>query len=92
MQCGAWNYADMPACNLPEKAATAFSKAITGLVGVKYTPVLYVGSQLVSGTNYCIICKTVTVTQEPIEGCVSMIIYEDLQGNVAITSITHIIK
>lgn len=91
MLCGSWKYADMPACSLPERAATAFSKAIQGLVGVSYTPVLYVGSQLVSGTNYCIICKTVTLTHEPIEGCATMIIYEDLQGNVAITSITSVI-
>ena len=88
---GAWVYQDMQACNLPQPVATAFSKAIAGLVGVSYTPVLYVASQLVSGTNYCIICKTTASTNPPLHGCKTVFIYADLEGNAHITKIIDVI-
>lgn len=91
MMAGAWEYANMPACALPQNAATAFSKVIQGLVGVSYTPVLYVGHQLVSGTNYCIVCKSTLVTNPPVSGCKVLFIYEDLNGNCSITKIDDVI-
>ncbi len=92
MQCGAWEYENMVACDLPERAATAFSKAIGGLVGVNYIPVLYVGHQIVSGTNYCIICKTTTVTNPPMPGCKAVYIYESLDGTCSIIKIEDVIS
>jgi len=89
---GGWKYQDMQACNLPQPVATAFSKAFEGFVGVSYVPVLYVASQLVAGTNYCIICKTTTVTNPPILGCKVVYIYADLQGNAHITRINDVIS
>ncbi|MDP4094134.1 MAG: hypothetical protein Q8920_12315, partial [Bacillota bacterium] len=89
---GGWKYQEMQACNLPEPVATAFSKAFAGFVGVIYVPVLYVASQLVAGTNYCIICKTTTVTNPPMEGCKVVRIYADLQGNAHITHINDVIE
>lgn len=89
---GGWVYQDMQACNLPEPVATAFSKAFEGFVGVKYVPVLYVASQLVSGNNYCIICQSTTATNSPIQGCKVVYIYADLQGNAHITRIEDVIK
>lgn len=89
---GGWNYQDMPACNLPQQVATAFSKAFEGFVGVEYVPVLYVASQLVSGNNYCIICKTTTIVNPPIPGCKVVYIYADLEGNSHITRIEDVIK
>ena len=53
---GAWNIDEMKGCNLPQKAQSAFTAVTGGMVGADYQPVLYVGSQLVNGTNYCIFC------------------------------------
>lgn len=89
---GGWQYQDMQPCVLPEPVATAFNKAFEGLVGVGYTPVLYVASQVVAGRNYCIICKTTAVTNPPIPGCKIVTIYADLEGNAHITSINDVIK
>ncbi len=89
---GGWNYQSMPTVNLPEQAATAFSKAVEGIVGVKYEPVLYVASQLVAGFNYCIICKTTTITNPPLEGCKILYIYADLEGNASITRVEDVIR
>lgn len=88
---GVWNYQEMKACDLPQPVATAFSKAFEGWVGVSYVPVLYVASQLVAGTNYCIICKTTTIVNPPIPGCKIVFIYADLQGNAHITKINDVI-
>lgn len=89
---GGWAYQDMPACNLPQPVATAFNKAFEGLVGVRYVPVLYVASQLVAGNNYCIICKSTTVTNPPSRGCKIVYIYADLEGNATITEIRDVIN
>jgi hypothetical protein len=81
----------MKPCDLPQEVATAFSKATHGMVGVKYVPVLYVASQLVSGMNYCIVCKTTAVTNPPISNCKTLYIYADLSGNATITKIESIV-
>lgn len=87
---GEWQYANMPPCALPQDAATAFSKV--KITGVKYVPVLYVGSQLVAGKNYCIVCSSTSVTNPPEPGCKTLFIYEDLDGNCSITKIEDIIS
>lgn len=88
--CGGWSYNDMPVCTLPDEVQKAFDKATSGSDDVKYTPVLYVGSQIVAGTNYCIVCKK--EEKDAFAGCVTMIIYADLQGDAEITSTNNIIQ
>lgn len=91
---GGWEFHTdaMKPCDLPQKVATAFSKATHGMVGVKYEPVLYVASQLVSGMNYCIVCKTTATTNPPMKNCKALFIYEDLSGNAKITKIENIVN
>lgn len=66
---------------LPENAQTAFDKAAAGLMGVNYTPLALMGTQVVAGTNYAILCRASTVTAEPAYALAVMIVYADLQGN-----------
>ena len=91
---GSWVYQtdSMTPCDLPQKVATAFAKATEGIVGVSYTPVLYVASQVVSGMNYCIVCKTVATTNPPMYGCKTLYIYADLSGNAKITKIEDVVN
>lgn len=89
---GEWSFADMSPCNLPQKVATAFFNAIQGFTGNTLTPVFYVGSQIVSGTNYCIICKSTLSTNPSAGNCVIVYIYEDLNGVSAITKIEDVIS
>ena len=49
---------------MPQDAATAWS-AIEGLVGAKYKPVAYIGSQLVKGVNHVFIAEQTLVTATP---------------------------
>lgn len=41
---GTWKIAAMQTANLPEKADTAFSEVTSHLLGVTYTPVLYIAA------------------------------------------------
>lgn len=53
---GGWNVADMQPCNLPQRVASVFT-AVTEILGGTYEPLLYIGSQIVNGINYCVIAK-----------------------------------
>ena len=45
----------------PQKAASAWS-AMSGLVGAKYKPMAYVGTQIVNGTNHVFIAEQTLLT------------------------------
>lgn len=46
---------------MPQKAASAWA-AVEKLIGAKYVPLVYVGSQLVKGTNYFFIAEQTLMT------------------------------
>ena len=46
------------------------------------------GTQVVSGTNYMLLCKITTVTAEPVSHYSIVTVYEDLEGNASISE-TH---
>ena len=45
---------------LPNDVAKAFSKAVEGFTGSTLEPVAYLGSQVVAGMNYMILCLLIT--------------------------------
>lgn len=45
----------------PQKAASAWS-VMSGLVGAKYKPMAYVGTQIVNGTNHVFIAEQTLLT------------------------------
>ena len=60
---------------------------MTGLTGVRYEPVAYLGSQLVAGRNHCFLCKATVVYPGAAPKFVLVYIYEDLSGNARMTNI-----
>ena len=82
---GGWKTPDSR--ELTPEALDAFNKAMEGLVGVDYKPVALLGTQLVAGMNYCILCeaKVVYPGAEPYYAKVT--VYEDLKGNATVTDI-----
>ena len=87
---GAWNVDEMKGCNLPQKVASAFT-AVTGeLVGADYMPVLYVGSQIVNGMNYCVLAKQTIITATPEYRLVKMVINVDTKGVASLVSVSGI--
>ena len=87
---GGWNIDEMKGVNLPQKAQSAFTAVTGGLVGADYTPVLYVGSQLVNGTNHCILAVQRLVVPESESRLVKMIINVDTKGTARLVSVSGI--
>lgn len=72
---------------LPEEVQAAFDKATEELTGVGYTPLCLMGSQVVAGANYAILCTATQVTAEPASALAVVTVYADLQDGAEITSI-----
>ena len=85
---GAWaiNDQDIQA-SLPDEVANAFNKATETLTGTTLEPVAYIGSQVVAGTNYMVLCRATSSTETPGATYQLAIIYADLEGNAELTSL-----
>ncbi|MBQ3447766.1 MAG: hypothetical protein IJG37_09000 [Synergistaceae bacterium] len=87
---GGWNIDEMKGVNLPQKAQSAFTAVTGGLVGADYEPVLYVGSQLVNGINYCVLAVQTLLTATPEKRLVKMVINVDTKGVATLVSVSGI--
>lgn len=85
---GSWKMnEDETIANMPENVQNAFDKAIKEYEGMAFTPIAYLGSQVVAGTNYKVLCKGSVVTENPTTKLVTITIYEDLDGNCSISEV-----
>ncbi len=85
---GGWSVAeDYTTAELPDEVQSAFEKGTEGFVGNELVPMAYLGSQVVAGTNYALLCHSTLVTAEPISSIQVVTIYEDLDGNCSVTNI-----
>ena len=90
---GGWSVNDGKNLSLsaaPE-AKAAFKKATTGLAGVSYKPIALLGTQVVAGTNYAVLCRSTVVYPDAQPEIKIMYIYEDLEGNAQIMGFQTII-
>ena len=85
---GGWAMPD--SFDLDEKAGAAFEKAMAELVGVDYTPLACLGSQVVSGVNRAYFCRSRVVYPGALPYYSIVYIYEDLNGAASITGIENI--
>ena len=87
---GGWKATDSP--RMSEEATAAFEKAMEGFVGVSYEPVVCLAQQLVSGTNYAILCKAQVVYPDAQPYYAIVYIYESLEGNAEILKIVNLTR
>ena len=57
----------------------------TGTITIAYTPVTYLGSQVVAGTNHAILCRASEINKG--SKWVIIYIYEDLEGNASVIDV-----
>ena len=63
---------------MPQKAASAWAGAFgEPTVGASFKPLLYLGDQLVHGTNYYFIAEETLMTRCPIRRVVKLVIFGD---------------
>ena len=84
MLLGGWEITSHEAEELPENAQEAFDQAKGKLTDGEYTPVSLLATQLVAGTNYCILCQVKPSDVASEEKWTLVYIYADLQGNAEI--------
>ena len=84
---GGWEIPVTEANALTEEAQAAFDKAAEQLMGVNYTPVALLATQVVAGTNYCILCQATAVVPDAKPYWTLLYLYADLEGNVEILNI-----
>ena len=73
--------------NLTPELIEMFEKALDGLMGANYTPVMLEATQVVAGTNYKFKADGTKTTNPMIMGTYYVYIYKDLQGNVSLLDI-----
>ena len=87
---GGWTAnADDPTL-IPEEALEAFNKATEELVGCDYEPIALLGSQVVAGTNYCLLCKCTVIMPDAPVSYVLMYIYSGVDGTNEVLDIQDI--
>ena len=82
---GGWTPSDSP--EIIEDRQAVFDKAMKDLLGVRYEPVAYLGSQAVAGMNHCFLCRTQLVSPDAASAYALVFLYENLNGAVTILSI-----
>ena len=82
---GGWELPESP--TITEELQEIFDLATEGMLGVTYTPVALLGTQLVAGMNYRYLCEARVVYPGVSPYYVQLTVYRDLQGNAVITAI-----
>ena len=76
---GSWKI-DVVTGGMPQKVATAFAECTEKLIGAEYTPIAYVGSQIVNGINHAILAEQTVLTGKDTKNIVLMIFNEKDMG------------
>ena len=92
MLLGGWDLSELKTSNLPQKVQSAFTLVTGELTGADYQPVLYVGKQVVNGTNYCVLAiqRIIAPNTELRLVKMIMIINVDSAGKASLVSVSGI--
>ena len=82
---GEWNI-DVKVGTLPEKVATAFGK-LAELVGCEYSPIAYLGSQLVNGINHAVLAEQTVLSGKDTKNIV-LIIFNEKPNDIDLTLVS----
>lgn len=79
---GAWQVVEQEAANLsPAEAQEAFELAMGSYVGMDLRPIACLARQVVSGTNYLVLCEGSPVVLDAPHNLYVATVYADLEGN-----------
>ena len=87
---GGWTAMEGDPTQIPEEVLTAFTKATEELTGCDYMPVALLATQLVAGTNYCLLCQTRLVTPEAPVGYALVYLCAALDGSASLLKVQEV--
>ena len=76
---------------ITNEAKNALEKASETLAGATYKPVALLGTQVVAGTNYLIICEMTATVPDAKTDYALVTVYADLEGNAEITDVVEFV-
>ena len=85
---GGWNAAEDPA--ISEDVQAVFDKGCEKLLGVDYKAIALLATQVVSGTNYKVLCQATAVSPDAQPHYVVMTLYSALDGHVDVLSVDDV--
>ena len=86
---GGWSVVETEGAELvPAEATEAFATASEGYVGVSLNPIAVLATQVVSGTNYLVLCEGAPVTADPTPGLYLAEVYANLDGGAEFTNVS----
>ena len=87
---GVWSANVDHPTEIPQDVLDAFDAATENMTGYVYKPIALLGSQVVAGTNYCLLCKCTVVTPDAPVSYVLMYIYSGVDGTNEVLDIQDI--
>lgn len=87
---GAW-YANMDhPTEIPQDVLDAFQAATESMTGYVYKPIALLGSQVVAGMNYCLLCET-TLAVPDAQPCFALVyFYDGVNGEKEVLKVDEI--
>lgn len=82
MLMGGWAYAESP--EITDEIKARLEKALEQLVGANYEPIANLATQVVAGTNRCLLCKVTPVVPNAVADYALVYVYEDLEGGAQV--------
>ena len=73
-----------------EKIQSMYESATSTLAGMEFKPLVLVGKQIVSGTNYAIVCYGQATVPNATTGIYLLTLYNTLEGTSELTGIAYI--
>ena len=73
-----------------DEAKSALEGAAQESADVSYEPVALLGTQIVAGTNYCLLCRKSSAESGAIPGYSLVYVYENLQGESEIIEVDEL--
>ena len=86
MKLGSWEV-NVVVGAMPQKVATAFGEIFANLYGAEYTPIAYLGKQVVNGVNHAILAEQRIITGHDVKNIVMIVLNEKPEG-FSLVSIT----
>ena len=78
--------------NKNAEAKEALEKATSNLTGMNFEGICLLGKHIVSGTNYCILCRGAATVPDAVPGYYLVYVYADLQGNAEVLKIDTLLE
>ena len=87
---GGWQVYVNESVSISEDAAAAFDKALDSLGDALYMPVAELGSQVVAGRNYCLLCAVTPYTLDKPTTYALVYVYVNPQGAATVADIDDV--